>query len=280
MSIKSPINRIGGKFFLKDWLVQYIPKHVCYVEPFAGAGHLLFAKSPSKAEVLNDINGHLINFFRVIKDHEKRQRLIETLQYMPYSRALWQELRANWKQGSIPGDPIEQAAQWYYLNRTCFGGDMQSGGFALPSVTGRNPALSYANSINTFHDIGRRLQGVTIESLAYVECIQRYDSPDTLFFCDPPYLNTEGYYGKENFAYDDHRDLASMLSMVKGQVVITHYQNGLYDELYKGWHKYEFQSFKGSHKADAGHEKPRTIEVLYTNFEPKLKTRSLFNGLQ
>ncbi|GIL20821.1 MAG: hypothetical protein DWB56_13955 [Candidatus Jettenia sp.] len=61
--------------------------------------------------------------------------------------------------------------------------------------------------------------------------------------------------------------------------MVTHYQNGLYDELYKGWQRYEYESFKGSHKSDAGEEKPGTTEILYTNFEPELKTRSLFNGL-
>ncbi len=370
ISLKSPVNRIGGKFFLKDWLVQHIPPHTLYCEVFGGAGHVLFSKSPSRVEVLNDIDGHLMNFFQVIKDQEKRQRLIETLQYMPYSRQLWQEMRdkirgrdvktvvtslkhertKSQKRQSVESKlkecpelsdrqiarelgvsdktvgaarrrleipqlipqlnktigldgrtrrrlknsavdsavdsqttqltDIERAAQWYYLNRTCFGGDMQSGGFALPSTTGRNPAQSFRNSIDSFHDIAGRLQGVTIECLPYAECIQRYDSKDTLFFCDPPYLNAEGYYGEKNFALADHSRLAKLLNMVKGHVMVTHYQNGLYDELYKGWHRYTFESFKGSHKADAGQEKPGTIEVLYTNFEPKLKTRSLFNELQ
>ncbi|WKZ17752.1 MAG: DNA adenine methylase [Candidatus Jettenia sp. CY-1] len=301
INLKSPINRMGGKFFLKDWLVQHIPQHTLYCEGFGGAGHILFSKSPSKVEVLNDIDGHLINFFQVIKDQEKRQRLIDTLQYMPYSRQLWQEMRdkirgrdvktvatslkhesvKSQKQQSVesrlkecpelsdrqiarelgvsnktvsiarkklettqlitqlnktigvdgkarrrPGNytvelkttqltDIQKAADWFYLNRSCFGGDMQSGGFALPSTTGRNPAMSYANSIDTFHDVARRLQGVTVESLPYAECIKRYDSKDTLFFCDPPYLNAESYYGKKNFALNDHRDLAKMLNVVK-----------------------------------------------------------------
>ncbi|UJS17860.1 MAG: DNA adenine methylase [Candidatus Jettenia sp.] len=352
MALKSPINRMGGKYFLKDWLIQHIPQHTLYCEVFGGAGHVLFSKSPSRVEVLNDVDGHLINFFCVLQHPEKRGKLVEVLQHMPYSRQLWQEMRdrirgrdvatvnisvkkgrgkgqkyqkivsmlrespelsdrqiarelgvsnktvsvirktnytANYTANSAVDsavdfkttqlNDIERAAEWYYLNRTCFGGDMQSGGFALPSVTGRNPAQSFRNSIDTFHDVARRMQGVTIECLDYRECIQRYDSPDTLFFIDPPYLNAEGYYGEKNFSLDDHQALAKMLSMVKGVVMVTHYQNGLYDELYKGWHKYEFQSFKGSSKADAGQEKPRTIEVLYTNFEPKFKTRSLFNGL-
>ncbi|TLD41913.1 MAG: hypothetical protein JETT_1854 [Candidatus Jettenia ecosi] len=89
-------------------------------------------------------------------------------------------------------------------------------------------------------------------------------------------MNAEGYYGKENFTHDDHQALANML---KGHVMVTHYQNGLYDRLYQGWHKYTFESFKGSRKADAGEEKPKTVGVLYCNFQPEVNSRSLFNGL-
>ncbi len=93
ISLKSPINRIGGKHFLKDWLVQHIPQHTLYCEVFGGAGHVLFSKIPSRVEVLNDIDGHLINFFRVLQHPEKREKLIDALKYMPYSRSLWEEIR-------------------------------------------------------------------------------------------------------------------------------------------------------------------------------------------
>ena len=75
ITLKSPISRIGGKSYLAGWLSQYIPEHTSYIEVFAGASHLLFSKLPSPVEVINDIDGHLIAFFRVLKDHEKRQKL-------------------------------------------------------------------------------------------------------------------------------------------------------------------------------------------------------------
>ncbi len=215
IGFKSPINRIGGKYFLKDWLVLHIPQHTLYCEVFAGAGHVLFGKPPSKVEVLNDIDNCLINFFQVIKNQEKRQRLIETLQYMPYSRQLWQEIRSRWKEGNISGDPIEQACQWFYLNRTCFSGDMLRGGFAVPSVTGRNPVQSFRNVIDSLEMVAGRLRNVCIENLPFAECIQRYDSEDTLFFIDPPYLGAGSYYGKENFTQDDHYRLSELLHNIK-----------------------------------------------------------------
>lgn len=202
--------------------------------------------------------------------------LTNLLNYMPYSRSLWQEIRANWKQGNIPGDEIEQVAQWFYLNRSTYGADMRHGGFAVPSTTGRNPAQSFRTAIDSLENIARRLRNVTIENLSYAECIRRYDSQDTLFYCDPPYLNAEHYYGKDTFTQEDHYKLAELLHGIKGKAMVSHYQNSLYDDLYRGWNRYGYSSFKGSHKS-TGEEKPRTQEVLYCNFKPRQKT--LFAGI-
>lgn len=278
INLKSPVTRVGGKHFLSSWIVEKIPEHVCYVEPFCGAGHVLFSKPESKVEVLNDVDGHLIGFFQVIKDHKKRQKLIETLQYTPYSRQLWQDLRLNWKQGNIPNDSIEQASQWFYLNRSTFSGDQKRGGFAAPSVTGRNPVQSFRNSVDSLDTVAEWLRNVCIESLDYAECIQKYDSKDTLFFCDPPYYGSEHYYG-DSFSQDDHYRLSDMLHSIKGHAMVSHYVNPVYDSLYAGWQRYEHSSFKGSHKSDTNEEKPKTTEVLYCNFKPTFKNRSLFNEL-
>ena len=275
-ALKSPVSRIGGKYYLTTWLSQHIPGHTLFCEPFCGASHLLFSTSPSKVEILNDIDNYLVTFFEVIKNDTKRPELIKILNNMLYSRRLWQTTRMNWKSGNIPLNEAERSAQWFYLNRTCFSGDQKRDGFAIPSITGRNPAQSFRTAIDTFEDIAKRLRNVTIENLPYAECINRYDSEDTLFYCDPPYLNVEYYYGN-SFTQDDHCKLAELLSGVKGKVMITHYQNSLYDELSKGWNRYEYQSFKGSHKSE-GKEKPKTVQILYCNFEPGQKT--LFTGIK
>lgn len=265
-ALKSPIRRFGGKHLLRNWLSGMILEHAIYIEPFCGAGHLLFAKEPSKVEVLNDIDDHLTAFFKVMKDFEKRQRIIDILDCMPYSRSLWQELRAGWKQGNIPSDPVEASAQWFYLNRSCFGGDQKTGGFAMPSVKGRNPVQDFRNAIDGFTNVAWRLRHVCIENLPYSECIKRYDSQDTLFYCDPPYLNAEHYYGN-TFSQDDHYKLAELLHESKGQIMVSHYADELYDELYASWHKYTYQSFKGASKAEPGAEKPKTVECVWANFK-------------
>jgi len=142
----------------------------------------------------------------------------------------------------------------------------------------QDPVTSFRNSIKDLDTIAERLRGVCIENLDYQECIRRYDSPESLFYCDPPYLGVEHYYGN-TFTQDDHRTLAELLYGIKGHVMVSHYSNELYDELYQGWNRYEYASFKGSHKADPGTEKPKTVEVLYCNFEP-VKTRGLFNEME
>lgn len=276
--LKSPVNRFGGKHLLSASLSRKIPQHTLYCECFSGAAHLLFIKDPSLVEILNDTDSHLINFFKVIQHLETRQLLIDKLNFMPYSRKLWQDLRHQWKHGNIPGDTIKAAAQWFYLNRSTFSGDQKRGGFAVPSTTGRNPVQSFRNAVDSLNDVSERLRNVCIENLDYTSCIQRYDSKDTLYFCDPPYLNAEHYYNKDSFTHDDHHTLANLLHGVKAKVMITHYQNGLYDKLYQDWQRYEYLSFKGSHKSD-GEEKPKTIEVLYCNFKPEIRTRNLFEGI-
>jgi DNA adenine methylase len=265
--LKSPVNRMGGKYYLTGWITQYIPEHTCYVEPFCGAGHLLFSKLPSRVEVLNDIDGFLIGFFRLLKDDMKILKLTQTLDNMLYSRELWQEIRKSWKQGNIPVDEIERVSQWFYLNRTCFSGDQRRGGFAVPSVTGRNPCTSFRNTIKTLDDVAERLRGVVIENLPYAEVIRRYDSKDTLFYCDPPYLNTGHYYG-DRFTQDDHCKLNNFLHNVQAKVMLSHYECDTYNQLYHDWNKYTYESFKGAYKAEPGTEKPKTTEVLYCNFEP------------
>ncbi len=262
---------------MTGWLSQYIPDCVCYAEVFSGAGHLLFSKRPSPVEVLNDVDNSLISFFRVIKNAEKRSKLVETLEYMPYSRALWQDIRCRRKDGDLPGDEVERAAEWFYLNRAFFGGDQRTSGFAAPSVTGRNPAASYQSAIDGFAHVTNRLRGVTVECLDYADCIRRYDSETTLFYCDPPYMGVEHFYGN-GFGSEDHDRLAELLHGIKGRAMVSHYQNRLYDDLYRGWQRYEYQSFKGSHKAESGAEKPVTTEILYTSFEP-FAGRSLFDAV-
>ena len=273
MLLKSGINRVGGKAYLSQWLCSFLPEHTLYCEPFAGGAKLFFAKKPSLVEILNDLDNNLVNLYRCIQNAEKRQKLINILNETPYSRSVFQ----NWKYGDeMTLNDIEKAGRYFFLCKASFAGDVERGGFGIPSKgTGRNPARTFRTAIDSLDIIADRLKNVVIECLDYSDCIQRYDSPNTLFYVDPPYLNTEDYYGKGCFTLEDHHKLAELLHNIKGHAMITHYSNELYNSLYKGWNLCEYQSFKNSHKSE-GEEKPKTVEVLYCNFEST--QRGLFNG--
>jgi len=273
MLLKSGINRVGGKAYLSQWLCSFLPEHTLYCEPFAGGAKLFFAKKPSLVEILNDSDNNLVNLYRCMQNAEKRLKLISFLNETPYSRSVFQ----NWKYGDeMTLNDIEKAGRYFFLCKASFAGDVERGGFGIPSKgTGRNPARTFRTAIDSLDIIADRLKNAVIECLDYAECIQRYDSPESLFYCDPPYLNTEHYYGN-SFTEKDHYRLSELLHNVKGKVMLSHYQCDVYDRLYSGWNKFTFESFKGSHKAEPGTEKPKTQEVLYCNFEPQIKTRSLF----
>lgn len=156
MILKSPISQVGGKYFLGKWLYEKLPDHLLYCEPFCGGGHLLFYKPQSKVEVLNDTNNDLITFFRVVQDHEKRNRLIKVLNALPYSRRTFRDLSTRWKFGDVPLDDTLKASEWFYLSRTCFSGDFRMGGFSVPSTTGRNPCRTFRNITDSLNTISQR----------------------------------------------------------------------------------------------------------------------------
>ena len=275
VTLKSPISRIGGKAYLTRFLLEHIPDHTTYAEPFSGGAKLLFSKEPSPIEILNDVDDNLVNLYRCIQDGEKRSRLIAFLNETPYARSVFQSWKYSHK---TTQDDIEKAGRYFFLCKASFSGDVERGGFGMPSKgTGRNPARTFRTAIDSLDIIADRLKNAVIECLDYADCIKRYDAEGTFFYADPPYLNTEDYYGKGCFTLQDHYKLAELLHGIKGQAMVTHYENELYDELYKGWQRYEYQSFKGSYKSE-GELKPKTNEVLYTNYRPG--QRGLFDAME
>lgn len=245
------------------FLLGYIPEHTTYAEPFAGGAKLLFAKEPSKIEILNDMDDNLVNLYRIIQNSEKRQKLINFLNETPFSRSIFRA----WKYGNeTTPDDIEKAARYFYLCRASFAGDVHRGGFACPSKgTGRNPAQTFRTSIETFESVAKRLRNVTIECLDYADCIRRYDSPGSLFYVDCPYYGSEFRYGN-TFTERDHYTLSDILHSIKGKAMVSHYQCDTYNQLYHDWQRYEYLSFKGSHKSIGGETKPRTKENIFINW--------------
>lgn len=195
--MKSCLSYLGGKSRLVRKIIPLLPSdHLCYCEPFCGGGWILFGKEPSKCEVINDADGELVTFWRVVQTH-----LEEFLRYFKYavtSRKLF-ELE-NRKDPTTLTD-IQRAVRYYYLQRLAFGGKTTQRTFGT-SATGRS-RLDLSTIEERLLEIHWRLERVTIEHLDAVECLRRYDRSTTLFYLDPPYWHTSGYatpFGDADFA--------------------------------------------------------------------------------
>ncbi|PCJ88618.1 MAG: restriction endonuclease subunit M [Thiotrichaceae bacterium] len=208
--IKPVIPWMGGKGRLADKILPLFPDHTCYVEVFAGAAALYFRKEPSKCEVLNDVNGELINMYRVIQHH--LEEFIKQLKWAISSRTMFEWEKA--KNIDTLTD-IQRAARFYYLHKTCFGGRGQNYGTATTSPA-RFRILHIEEDLVDAH---YRLSGVNVEQLDWRECIKRYDRPHTFFYLDPPYWGTAGY-GVE-FSIDEYTAMAELARTIKGKLMIS-----------------------------------------------------------
>lgn len=188
------------------------PEHRCYVEPFCGAAALFFMKEPSPVEVLNDINGDLVNLYRVVKYH------MEEL-YSQYKWALTSRQNWHWLQITPPETltDIQRAARFLYLQKLAFGGKVDSQTFG--TATTSRPRFSLLNLEQDLSEAHFRLSQTTIENLGWEACIKRYDRPHTLFYCDPPYWETEGY--GVDFGFENYERLADLARSIQGKMIIS-----------------------------------------------------------
>lgn len=203
---------IGGKRRLARHLVPLIPKHTCYVEPFAGAAAIFFAKEPAQVEVLNDINGELVNLYRVVQHH--LEEFCRQFKHALLSRQVFE-----WEQMKRPETltDIQRAARFYYLQKLAFGGKVAGQSFG--TSTTRQPSLNLLRIEEELSAAHLRLSGVVIERLDWSECIARYDSPHTLFYLDPPYWATEGY--GVDFGLEQYHTMAGMARAIAGKMIIS-----------------------------------------------------------
>jgi len=207
----------GGKTTLVDEILRYFPEHRRYVEVFGGSAAVLLNKPPSYVEVYNDLNSDIVHFFEVVRD--RREELQEWLRATPYSRELHEEWARAFYDGDRPEDDIERAGRWFYLRYTQYGAKIDRYSGFKPSIK-RNEARSLRGSTENLEEIVERFQDVTIENQDFEQVVERYDRPDTLFYLDPPYIETAyNYYGTGEF---DHERLASVLDECEGKWIVSY----------------------------------------------------------
>lgn len=202
----------GGKRRLLKHLLSDIPEHDSYVEVFAGGAALLLAKEPTKAEILNDINGELVRLYRCVQHH--LDELVRQFRWALCSREMF-----KWAQLQHPETltDIQRAARFYYLQKLAFGGKATGQTFGISqSSPVRLNLLRMEEDLSQAH---LRLARVTVECLPWRECIQRYDRPGTLFFLDPPYWRLAGY--GVPFGREEYTALADAMRGLQGRAILT-----------------------------------------------------------
>ena len=210
-----------------------LPKHETYVEVFGGGAALLFAKQASGFEVYNDLDGGLVNFFQVLRDGDIDE-LQRKLTLTPYSRELF---RAWHLGGWQTDDPLESAARWFFVARSCFSGHF-NGGFS----TGRGKINAWLSAIDRLPEAVARIRAVVIEHKDYKGIIKQYDGRDTLFYFDPPYTHSERSTPGNQYTHDltdnDHADLVQSLLKLQGMAILSGYGNPIYQSLEdNGWQR-------------------------------------------
>ena len=217
---------------ISSWVISFFPRHKIYVEPFGGAAGVLLNKTPSPLEVYNDLNSDLVNFFRVLRDKEEAAELIRRLRLTPYAR---EEYYSCYPMPE--GDDIERARA--LVCRAGMGVGMRMAvsesrsGFASDGKKIRKNAQVFVNHVEKMSEVVKRFRSVVIEHKDALELIPRYDSPDTLWYLDPPY-NCE--YDFRYRADVDQGALLDAFKKVSGYVVLSGYENGLYADELAGWH--------------------------------------------
>lgn len=247
----------GGKWQLAPWIISYFPEHKIYVEPFGGAASVLLRKPRSYSEVYNDLDGEVVNLFRVLRNPSQARELVRLVKLTPFAR---EEFELSY---ITAGDPIEQARRTLVRSWQGFHGRAIAGsntGFRTGiRLTGGTASHNWCDLPQSFIQVMERFRGVVIENQPAVNVIAAYDSDATLFYVDPPYVHdTRGKSARyaHEMNDDDHRELAALLHTVRGMAIISGYACDLYDkELYPGWRRIE----RTTH-ADGAHDR---VEVLW-----------------
>jgi DNA adenine methylase len=227
----------GGKNKIAQWVTSHFPFHTCYVEPYGGAASVLLNKTPATHEVYNDLDDELVNFFRILRSEPAR--LIHLIELTPYSRL---EHELAWETCQ---DSLERARRFYVRCWQSYGsGTRNTAGAAgwLTQKGKRRGTTAVENWRDTHHlyEIADRLLSVQIEKDTALNVLHRFDTRDTLFYVDPPYVastrNKKKVYQHE-MTNAEHIELAQCLQDLNGMIVLSGYESSLYDDLYENWQK-------------------------------------------
>jgi DNA adenine methylase len=239
--LKRPALRYhGGKWKLAPWIISNFPPHRVYVEPYAGAASVLLRKPRSYGEVYNDRDDEIVNVFRVLRDPVQACKLRELIRFTPFARV---EFEKSYRRTR---NPIEQARRTIIRSFMGFGSaacnTAHTTGFrANSNRSGTVPAHDFAHYPDLIEAFTERLRWVVIENKEACAVIAQHDSPQTLHYIDPPYVRDTRNAHRDCYRFEmndaAHAELASVLSAVRGMVVLSGYDCPLYRDLYPTWQR-------------------------------------------
>lgn len=270
METFSPIIWSGGKGLFVNNLLERLPAHKNYVEVFGGGASLLFAKPRSDFEVYNDVDPGLANFFSVLKsDFPEFYRKVWC---SPYSRQNYLKYKIEWEEQR---DRIDRAHQWFIVARSSFGGFFgKSWGWGIQI----NRASSLLKIIEKLPQMSDRMSSVTVENTDWRQIFEKYDSEDTFFYLDPPYVisTRKDFRYRHEMVDADHKDLIATIQKLKGKVMLSGYESEIYDKL--PWVKETFGTYCYSAaktkatglQGEGGLDRVKRTEVLWRNFDMQL----------
>jgi DNA adenine methylase len=269
---------MGGKWRLAPWIIDLMPPHRTYVEPFGGAASVLLRKSTSYAEIYNDLDGEVVNLFRVLRDRDMALELVRQLDLTPWAR---DEFEATYV---VAPDPIENARLLVARSFMGFGSTAtalrrKTGFRADSNRSGKHPAQDWTGMPPALLAISDRLKGVVIENRPALDVMARFDGEDTLIYADPPYVHStrsgKRIHGGLEHAYkheltdDDHLELLTWLAGCKSMVMLSGYPHPLYEEALPGWRRVDVAAL-----ADGARKR---TESLWINPAAQAATVGLFS---
>jgi len=271
--IKQTFPYQGSKSRHLDNLFDYFPPHEAYVEVFGGSGIVLLRKEPKKYEVFNDYNYHVYNFFYQLRHNTLE--LISKISLTPYARAHHDKVTKQVKEDSSCEDDLEWAADWFVCQCQSFNGRIGAGMRNINHTDGfTNVVGLYKNKVKNLFAVAERMAHTLIESLDFQECIEKYDDEDVLFYLDPPYVGetkSDSSIYKSEMTDEDHVRMVDCLLEVDGNVLLSGYENEIYEPLTdNGYNKEKYtitERMSGNHS--------ERNECLWFNYEPQPKQSKL-----
>lgn len=247
----------GAKNRIASWICSYIPEHKVYLEPFFGSGAVFFNKEPARIETVNDLDDNVVNYFNVLRNNP--DALIAALKLTPYSR---EEYNRSFDMSENDSD-VEKARKFAIKCWMGFGcSNLYRNGFRS-SQQSKSPRTTkeWIEFPDRLYAAAMRLKEAQIEKLPAVELIKRYDTADVFIYADPPYLRgiRKDYIYRHEMSDEEHIELLGALKNHPGKVMISGYENELYNDILSGWHKAQKNT-----QADGGVARIETLWMNYT----------------